>query len=208
MFPDAKLKNLVAPSSYHFPILLDRTLVAWSHRIKRSFKFENALRIEDGLNEVVHNSWLKSARNNVINKLSVCAEDMTHWSKTHCNKLQIDIEKCRNQPSRSCGINGIQDEAQFDNLRKKLNHLLVQDDMYWRQRPKTHWFRDRDLNTKFFHAAATSRKKSIKSFLFKLMKESVLQMIRGCGLLQRITLKNCLKKIYWTRSSIMKTMIN
>lgn len=119
MFPDAKLKNLVAPSSYHFPILLDRTLVAWSHRIKRSFKFENAWRIEDGLNEVVHNSWLRSAGNNVINKLSACAEDMTHWSKTHCNKLQINIEKCQNHPSRSCGINGIQDEAQFDNLRKK-----------------------------------------------------------------------------------------
>jgi hypothetical protein len=37
--------------------------------------------------------------------------------------------------------------------------LLVQEDAYWRQRAKTHWLWDGDLNTKFFHAAATSRKK-------------------------------------------------
>jgi hypothetical protein len=38
-------------------------------------------------------------------------------------------------------------------------HLLVQEDAYWRQRAKSHWLRDGDLNTKFFHAAATSRRK-------------------------------------------------
>jgi hypothetical protein len=72
MFPNAKLENLVAPSSHHFPILLDRTLVERPHRIKRSFKFKNAWRMEEGLDEVVQNSWLGSAGNNVMNKLSVC----------------------------------------------------------------------------------------------------------------------------------------
>ena len=77
----------------------------------------------------------------------------------NCNKPQVDIEKCRKQLSRSRSVHGIQDEVQFDNLRQKLNHLLVQEDMYKRHRAKTHWYRDGDLNTKFFHAAATSRKK-------------------------------------------------
>jgi hypothetical protein len=36
---------------------------------------------------------------------------------------------------------------------------MIQEDKYWRQRAKTHWYRDDDLNTKFFHASATSRKK-------------------------------------------------
>jgi len=48
MFPNTKLENLVAPSSEHFPILLDRTSVAHSHKIKRSFKFQNAWRTEEG----------------------------------------------------------------------------------------------------------------------------------------------------------------
>jgi len=40
-----------------------------------------------------------------------------------------------------------------------MTHLLVQEDLYWRQRAKTHWYKDGDLNTKKFHAAATTRKK-------------------------------------------------
>jgi len=35
---------------------------------------------------------------------------------------------------------------------------MIQEDKYWRQ-AKTHRYRDVDLNTKFFHAPATSRKK-------------------------------------------------
>jgi hypothetical protein len=45
-------------------------------------------------------------------------------------------------------------------LRKKMSRLLSQDDAYWRQRVKTHWYRDGDRNTKFFHASATARKKA------------------------------------------------
>ena len=61
--------------------------------------------------------------------------------------------------NRSRGIIGIQDELQFETLRKKLDHLLIQDDMYWRQRANTHWYRDGDLNTKVFQTTKTSRKK-------------------------------------------------
>jgi hypothetical protein len=40
-----------------------------------------------------------------------------------------------------------------------MSRLLVKEDAFWRQRAKTHWLREGDLNTRFFHAAATSRRK-------------------------------------------------
>jgi hypothetical protein len=40
-----------------------------------------------------------------------------------------------------------------------MSFLLIQEDTFWRQRAKTHWLRDGDLNTKFYHASATSRRK-------------------------------------------------
>lgn len=48
----------------------------------------------------------------------------------------------------------------------KLNKLLIQEDKYWRQRAKTHWMRDGDVNTHFFHASTSTRKhkNEIKSF--------------------------------------------
>lgn len=111
LFPNAKLENLVAPSSNHFPILLDKTSTARSHRVERSFKFENAWRIEEGVNEIVQGSWIGNSNTSVINKLSRCAEDLTQWSKNHCSKLQHNIEKCRKNLSRCRTIHGIQDEV-------------------------------------------------------------------------------------------------
>ena len=40
-----------------------------------------------------------------------------------------------------------------------MQRLLVQDDAYWKQRAKTHWYKDGDRNTNFFHASASARKK-------------------------------------------------
>jgi hypothetical protein len=34
----------------------------------------------------------------------------------------------------------------------------VKDDLFWRQRAKTFWYKEGDLNTRFFHTATTSRK--------------------------------------------------
>lgn len=36
---------------------------------------------------------------------------------------------------------------------------MIQEDKYWRQRAKIHWYRVGDMNTKFFHASTTSKKK-------------------------------------------------
>jgi hypothetical protein len=159
LFPHARLENLVAPSSDHFAILLERAPVQRPYRGRKTFKFEIAWMVEEGLNEVVQNSWQLNAGNNVMSKLSACAEELTHWSKSHCNKLRIDIEDCRKELNRCRGNAGVENEIHFEALRKKMTQLLVQDDMYWRQRAKTYWYREGDLNTKYFHAAATSRKK-------------------------------------------------
>jgi hypothetical protein len=77
----------------------------------------------------------------------------------HFKHLKRDIDTCRKK------IDQIRSQVTSDNvnlfnaLRKRMAHLLVQEDAYWRQRAKSHWLRDGDLNTKFFHAAATSRRK-------------------------------------------------
>lgn len=41
----------------------------------------------------------------------------------------------------------------------RLADLLVQEERFWRQRAKTHWLRDGDGNTRYFHAMASARRK-------------------------------------------------
>lgn len=73
--------------------------------------------------------------------------------------MKKDIDACRKQLCLSRNNNIGADEVQLMSLQKQMAKLLMQDDVYWRQRAKTHWYRDGDQNTKFFHASVTARKK-------------------------------------------------
>ena len=72
---------------------------------------------------------------NVLSKLEVCTDELKHWSKSHCNKLKIDTEECRMDLVR---FRGSSDINFYEGLQRRMTHLLVQEDLYWRQRTKAH----------------------------------------------------------------------
>lgn len=43
--------------------------------------------------------------------------------------------------------------------KDKLEEILSHEEAYWKQRAKSFWLKDGDTNSKYFHAAASSRKK-------------------------------------------------
>lgn len=45
-------------------------------------------------------------------------------------------------------------------VRDKLHEILLHEELYWKQRAKIFWLKERDENTRFFHASATARRKS------------------------------------------------
>jgi len=126
---------------------------------KRNFRYENVWHLEPGFKDLVTNSWQEHSIHNIIPKLSSCAEDITVWRKSHCHKLKVDIEDCRKQLQETRVGSSSEDQVRMFELRKRMQRLLSQDDAYWRQHAKTHWYKDGDRNTKFFHASATSRRK-------------------------------------------------
>jgi len=159
MFPNASVETLVAPASDHYPIWLECSPKPRPPQHKRHFRYENAWHLEPGFKELVTNSWQVHSTNTIILKLSSCAEDMSDWKKTHCHNLKRDIDNCRKEMHDTrLQVIG-EDQFRMLELRNHMQRLLSQDDAYWRQRAKTHWYKDRDRKTKFFHASATTQKK-------------------------------------------------
>ena len=129
MYPNASLENLVAPVSDHYPILLNRTPNVHPIRAPKNFRFENAWRIGPSLGDVVHSYWQQSNEGDIVYKLEMCADELKHWSKSHCNKLKVNIEECRRDLVRLRGSSdiifyeGLQ--RRMISVKKELNRLYI-----------------------------------------------------------------------------------
>ncbi|GAU50464.1 hypothetical protein TSUD_240620 [Trifolium subterraneum] len=159
LYPNVILENLPAPASDHSHILLTREPVSNNSRVISIFKFENVWLVDSDFHDYVHNRWHSYGHRDVIDKLDLCAKDFSDWNKNRCLHLRRDIDICRRKLDRTRTNVNPANVKYFNALRNRMTHLLVQDDAFWRQRSKICWLKDGDLNTRFFHAATTSRKK-------------------------------------------------
>lgn len=85
---------------------------------------------------------------------------------------------------------------EFRELDSRLHHLNDQQNIYWRQRAKQHWLLHGDMNTKFFHSYATTRKR--KNAISKLRNMHG-QWVEGDGLLSLAV--ECFSDIFTSRGT-------
>ncbi|GAU37567.1 hypothetical protein TSUD_154000 [Trifolium subterraneum] len=159
LFPNAILENLSAPASDHYPIMLVREPDSRCRRSHSIFKFENAWLVDPECSNFVQQHWSSYGVQVITQNLNSCASDLSLWSKTHFHNIRSEVDNCRKKLDRVRSQVDSNNINLFNALRKRMSFLLVQEDTFWRQRAKTHWLRDGDLNTKFYHALATARRK-------------------------------------------------
>jgi len=137
MFPNASLECLTATSLDHYPLKLS----CISNR-QRSFKgsqfwFENSWLIEPEFKPFVQNCWNSYATETITSRLNHCVEEMTNWDKEHGKQTRKEIEqvRCKLEVARTQVTAA--NVHQFNDLHRRLDKLLVKDDLYWKQRAKT-----------------------------------------------------------------------
>jgi len=84
--------------------------------------------------------------------------DLSKWSLNVNQNTRQDICKTHRKLKDVCLHMDAYNVSYFNMLRHRLDKLLINDDIFWKQCAKMFWYCDRDLNTKFFHAATTTRR--------------------------------------------------
>ncbi|XP_058740924.1 uncharacterized protein LOC131613254 [Vicia villosa] len=167
LFPGAKLECLSASSSDHYPVLLRCINPTVQHSTARKFKFENTWLTKPGFTNFVRDKWLNCEHEEITKKLKDYGDDMVKWSQKNWCKVRKEIAGICKKLDRARQHVSEGNLNYFSTLKKRLISLLVKDDLFWKQRAKAHWYKDGDLNTRFFHVTATGRKKvnAIKSLI-------------------------------------------
>jgi hypothetical protein len=114
----------------------------------------------------VTGAWQRESQNTLMSKLKNCTEDLEEWGARIRRRFTSRIKEYREEMERNREYQTEAGMLKYQDARQKLSIVLKQEEDYWKQRSKTHWLRDGDSNIRFFHAAASARKK--KNHISKL----------------------------------------
>ncbi|KAK6134037.1 hypothetical protein DH2020_032216 [Rehmannia glutinosa] len=156
----ARLDRAICNSLWHdlFPWTRSRNPNLFRQNKRRVFRFETCWVKQKEFEEVIKQQWDDSL-SNLPAKLEKCSLGLINWSKHNQRDTNSDIETIKKRIlSLKNGAISEEAKAELQQLQIKLDLLLDQLDIKWKQRAKQHWYKEGDRNTQFFHAYASKRK--------------------------------------------------
>uniref|UniRef100_A0A803NVH1 DUF4283 domain-containing protein n=1 Tax=Cannabis sativa TaxID=3483 RepID=A0A803NVH1_CANSA len=155
----AKLINLEISTSDHCPIHL---LVETIERVavKRFFRFENSWLREPLCFQIVKDIWDLYSNCSVIDKIQYCGEKLIEWGQDFTGNFKDRIKKCKEEMKAWKTGRDLVSIQNYKTAEVKLQEVLLQKEIFWRQRSKQLWLREGDQNSKYFHAMASSRRRN------------------------------------------------
>ncbi|KAM6599952.1 hypothetical protein CsatA_019561 [Cannabis sativa] len=167
-FSSAQLLNLELSSSDHSPLLLNLVGQSYISRHKQ-FRFENFWLREPMCFQVVKDCWVESALGGIQEKIKLCGNKLTEWNNDYLGKFHSRLKHWKSEAKKFKAGRDDVSLRRFKEAENNLFEVLNQKEIFWRQRSKQLWLQEGDQNTKYFHATATSRRRS--NLIHKLQKD-------------------------------------
>jgi len=136
------------------------------YRHPKPHRFEQLWAQDQDSNKIVKKAWYSTNGDSAL-KLKYTMDQMTDWGKSKFGNIPIKIKHL--QTYLGSLRNAIPNHTTMLKIRKteaELDDLLHQEELWWSQRAKVHWLQYGDLNTKYFHHKANTRKR--KNFIHNI----------------------------------------
>lgn len=137
-FPLCHHKVLHTAVSDHEPLFLDLIHVDIPKKIFR-FRFENMWLPESSFIEEVTGTWKSLLKTHLLPKLFVVSSFLVRWGKSFFHKFREKLKLHKANLSRFVDCTDEISVQEYLRERDKLNELLLQEEIYWKQRAKLHW---------------------------------------------------------------------
>ena len=132
-------------------------------KANRGFKIEESWLLCDDCEARIQQAWsLASSREAglaaVHTKIRACGDDLKAWGDIRNKLKEEEIKFLQNQLDRINRVDTTNEsKVEYLEISKKLDDLLLKQEIYWAQRSRVAWLKHGDRNTKFFHSKASQR---------------------------------------------------
>ncbi|XP_023883465.1 uncharacterized protein LOC111995767 [Quercus suber] len=156
----AQVKVLECGSSDHKPLLIHPN--GAPTKLNRPWRFEQVWLKDDGCHDTMAAAWSNGGgelpMGKVVKKVERCQGKLKKWSRCCFSNITWEIAEKKKQMVQveRTVING-GDGAALVQLKQELAGLLVKEEKLWQQCSKTHWMKEGDKNSKYFHHRASQR---------------------------------------------------
>ncbi|KAH9685373.1 reverse transcriptase domain-containing protein [Citrus sinensis] len=80
----------------------------------------------------------------------------TEWESFDGNSWESPVQRFQRKPPQAI------DGEEIRKLEDQISNMLVDEEVYWKQRSRADWLKEGDKNTKFFHSKASARRRKNK----------------------------------------------
>ena len=109
----------------------------------------------------------------LITGLRQCVDALSNWSNSVFGQIPKKIQEKKKALSALTKDDiDKQNGAKISRVRREINELLDEEEIWWQQRSRVQWLGEGDRNTKYFHHRASERRKKNTINVYGMKKES------------------------------------
>lgn len=173
MFQEAQVTHLDYFGSDHRIIKEElnpvSSALSFQNSCSYAFRFEPFWRTNENFKEALAGFWnsydqTTSSADLFLEELNRCGQQLRRWGANKFGHLPRRISDLQSNISQLNYVLSKDDNlTRIRKMESELDHLLALDESYWKQRSRMDWLANGDINTKFFHHKASTRRKTIVS---------------------------------------------